>query len=675
MGEFLQKLFSSDFMPHGFCYLWRPEIVWLHAISDGVITASYYMIPLALVYFVRKRRDLPFNWMFLMFGVFIFGCGTTHLIEVWTLWHGTYRLAGLVKAVTALSSVATAVALVPLLPRALALPSPEQLRAANEELEHQIGERSRMQEAVERANDLLEVRVIERTAELARANEHLRAEILERKRAESVLRKQASLLDLAHDAILVRDLEDKITYWNSGAEEIYGWERSEALGKAAQTLLFPACPEQIDFVRTIVLREGRWEGELCQRRRNGSAIVVASRWALQRDEEGNPLAMLQINTDITAQKRVAEDLQESEKRWRAVFENSAAGIAVADARGHFQATNRAYQIMSGFSEDELQNLSFADIAKEEERAENAAIFSDLLVGTRERWAGERRYVARNGMTIWSNVHLSVVRGASQEPRFLIAIAEDITNRKHAEETLAAARAQLTHMARVTTMGELAAAIAHEVNQPLAAIITNGNACLRWLAPAVPNLDEARAAAARIGSEGRRASDVLARIRALMRKGPARREFVDLNDVIRQVLDLIRPRAVRHGIELQTELVEDLPEIMGDAVQLQQVLLNLIMNAIEASMNQPKGRREIRLSSQWYPPAEAAVVVRDSGIGVDPAQLDQLFKPFYTTKSSGLGMGLSISRSIIEAHSGRLWASANQGPGATFQFAIPAQAAG
>ena len=140
MGEFLARLFSSDFMPHGHCYLWRPEILWLHVFSDGVITASYYFIPVALVYFVRKRKDLPFNWMFLLFGVFIFACGTTHLMEIWTVWNGTYRLAGVIKAITAVASVGTALALVPLIPQALALPSPAQLRAANSKLEEEVRE-------------------------------------------------------------------------------------------------------------------------------------------------------------------------------------------------------------------------------------------------------------------------------------------------------------------------------------------------------------------------------------------------------------------------------------------------------------------------------------------------------------------------------------------------------
>jgi len=148
MIEFLRKLFLSDFMGHGYCYLWRPDIIWLHAASDGLIALAYYVIPVALVYFVRKRRDLPFHWMFFMFGLFIFGCGTTHAMEIWTLWHGTYRLAGVVKALTATASVATAVALVPLIPRALLLPSPRQLRAANLELEREIAERKRAEEAL-----------------------------------------------------------------------------------------------------------------------------------------------------------------------------------------------------------------------------------------------------------------------------------------------------------------------------------------------------------------------------------------------------------------------------------------------------------------------------------------------------------------------------------------------
>ncbi len=166
MTEFLRNLFASDFMAHGYCYLWRPEIVWLHVVSDTLITLAYYSIPVTLVYFVRKRRDLPFNWMFLMFGAFILGCGTTHLMEVWTIWHGTYRLAGIIKLITAGLSVSTAVALVPLIPKALALPSSARLEAANRELEQEASNRQHAEKEINKLNESLERRVIERTAQL-----------------------------------------------------------------------------------------------------------------------------------------------------------------------------------------------------------------------------------------------------------------------------------------------------------------------------------------------------------------------------------------------------------------------------------------------------------------------------------------------------------------------------
>src|SRR5258708_2096796 len=160
MLEFLKNLFASDFMGHGYCYLWKPQIVWLHVVSDTLITLAYYSIPVTLVYFVRKRRDLPFHWMFLMFGAFILGCGTTHVMEVWTIWHGTYRLAGIIKLITAGLSVGTALALGPLIPKALALPSPPRLEAANRQLQQEIGERQLVEMEIKRLNESLEQRVI-----------------------------------------------------------------------------------------------------------------------------------------------------------------------------------------------------------------------------------------------------------------------------------------------------------------------------------------------------------------------------------------------------------------------------------------------------------------------------------------------------------------------------------
>src|ERR1700716_991825 len=178
MKEILEKLFSSDFMPHGYCYLWKPGLVWLHVVSDALIALAYFSIPITLIYFIRKRQDLPFNWMFLCFGIFILACGATHAMEVWTLWHGTYWLSGAIKAVTAMASVPTAILLVQLVPQALALPRPEEMRL-------EIAQRKRAQEELRSAKDELELRVQERTAELRKANEELTAEITQRKQAET----------------------------------------------------------------------------------------------------------------------------------------------------------------------------------------------------------------------------------------------------------------------------------------------------------------------------------------------------------------------------------------------------------------------------------------------------------------------------------------------------------
>lgn len=544
MGDFFQKLFSSDFMPHGYCYRWRPELVWLHATSDAAIALSYFFIPLALIYFVRKRRDLPFHWMFLLFGLFIFGCGGTHAMEIWTLWHGTYRLAGVIKAITAVASVTTAAALVPMIPRALLLPSPSQLRVTNLALERENAERRRVEEALRLAHDELEMRVQQRTRELASANAQLREEIDERLRAEQELRKQADLLELAHDAILVRDLNDRITYWNSGAAEVYGWRREEALGETAPNLLRSIYPSSMESLKEEIVRSGRWEGELTQTRRDGETIVVSSRWALQRDENGQPAAVLQINTDITERKRAAENLVS------------------------------------------MQN-------------------------------------------------------------------------------------QLAHMARVTTMGELAASIAHEINQPLAAVVTNGNACLRWMNLAEPNLDEARAAIAAIVQQGKRASDIIARIRAFMTKSPPQMSQLEINGLVREVLNLIDHEVQRNKVVLNAELTGDVAVVVGDRVQLQQVVLNLVMNAVEATCAAAESPKEVLVTSR-NEASQVIVAIQDSGVGIDPEHLDQLFNPFFTTKPHGMGMGLAISRSIIQSHGGRLWAASNPGRGATFQFTLPTQ---
>ena len=249
------------------------------------------------------------------------------------------------------------------------------------------------------------------------------------------------------------------------------------------------------------------------------------------------------------------------------------------------------------------------------------------------------------------------------------LREQLTERKQAEEALRDAQAELAHVTRVMTMGELTASIAHEINQPLAAVVTNANAGLRWLAGPIPNLSEAREALARITRDGKRASDVIGRIRALVKKSSTEKAGLDLNEAIQEVVVLVQSEIQKSEVTLQMELAIDLPQILGNRVQLQQVILNLVMNGIEAMSAVTDRSRDLLIRSCKYESDKVLVAAQDSGIGIDSQNLEKIFDAFYTTKSQGMGMGLAISRSIVESHGGRLWAVPNNGPGATFQFTL------
>lgn len=282
----------------------------------------------------------------------------------------------------------------------------------------------------------------------------------------------------------------------------------------------------------------------------------------------------------------------------------------------------------------------------------------------------------------------LLRDGTGKPYAVCGISTDITERKWAEEAWRKAQAELAHVTRVATLGELMTSIAHEINQPLGAIANNASACVRWLASR--NLEEARRSASLVIADAHRAGEIIGRIRALAKKAPPQRSWLDLNETIAEVIAMAHGELKRNGVLLQTRLANDLPRIMGDRIQLQQLILNLVINAIEAMNEASEGLRELSVSSEKVTampgeseqdrlevetlaeaqPAHVLVSVGDSGPGLDPKDLGHLFDAFYTTKPQGLRMGLAISRSIVEAHGGRLWATANVPKGALFQFTIP-----
>jgi len=252
----------------------------------------------------------------------------------------------------------------------------------------------------------------------------------------------------------------------------------------------------------------------------------------------------------------------------------------------------------------------------------------------------------------------------------VGALQDVTESKVAEEALDKARSEFAHVVRVTTLNALTASIAHEVNQPLSGIVNNGSACLRWLATDAPDWEEIREAVRDIVRDGKRAADVIARVRALATKRTTPREKLDPNETIREVLAIVGDEAKRKSVMIRTRFAEDVLPVFGDRVQLQQVVLNLIMNGFEAISSVSERARELVITTGNVDADQVRVTVEDSGTGLDPNTIERIFDPFYTTKPSGMGMGLSISRSILQNHGGRLWAAPNAGPGTSFHFTLP-----
>ncbi len=612
--------------------------------------------------------------------------------------------------------------------------------------------------------------------------------------AAKVLREQASLLDLTHDSVFVRDMNDVITYWNRGSELLYGWTQDEAIGKVSHQLLRTVFPAGLEDLKATLTHADRLEVELIHTKRDGTEVVVSSRWSVQRDAARRPIAILETNNDITERKRAEAKAQQQEKELQLTIDTIPAfvfsnltdgwtdflnkrwldytGLALEDAKGfgwqaayhpedlprimkvrmesiaagipyeHEARIRRADGVYRWFLNrsaplcDERGNIikwygSNTDI-EDRKQAEDALrrseaylseaqelshtgsfgwdvasgriswsdeafrIFEqdpnipptvDLVLGrthpddrgslkrhldrvcaTKQNWSVEHRLLFPDGRI--KHIHV-VAHAASDTGDRLeyVGALMDVTAAKRAQEALQQAQAELAHVTRVTTLGELTASIAHEVNQPLAGVITNGDAALRWLRNDPPDLEEARGAVTRIIRDGNRASEVIRRLRALTKKSNPQKAPLDINDVVSDVLALVQREVVSHHVRLRLDLDAKLTPVFGDRVQLQQVIINMIMNGIEAMDTVTDRPRELVIQSRQHDADHVLVAVQDSGSGIEPDNIDRLFNPFFTTKSDGMGMGLSICRSIIEAHGGGMWASPNDGPGSTFSFTV------
>lgn len=731
MVDFLNAFFvSAPFIPHGHCYLWKPGLVGLHVVSDAAIALAYYSIPVTLFYFVRNRKDLPFNWIFLLFATFIVACGTTHIAEIWTLWHPTYWTSGIIKATTATVSLFTAIQLVPLVPQALALPSPAQLEQANRELQVQISERQRVEAELRHYQSQLEQRVQERTADLVAANEQLQREIRDRQtaleeqhRAEQALLQSEQRFRIAQELSLdaftilrsVRDIAGQIvdfewTYVNPKAAEIVQRSAESLVGQRLLQV-FPSAKTQTNLFDCYVQVAETGEPLETETFYNGEGITGWFRNMVVKLEDGVAVSFSDISDRKQTEAEIAtlnRDLQNRIDELQTLFEVIPIGILMSqDSEFKQVKSNPAFSQILGIPVD--ANVSYTppdrshpaykifrngrELTVDEFPLRHAAIHRVELKGD------EVDILRQDGAIFNLYGYAAPLLDEQGNARGAVAAFLDITDRKQAEaerEYLLAreqaAREQAEAANRIKD--EFLAVLSHELRTPL-------NPILGWTTLLrTGKLDEQKAALA-LETIERNArlqtqliEDLLDVSRILRGKLTLNVHPVDLVAIVEAAKETVQLAAEAKSIQVRlTALDVELGEgrvspdqfhpklnstqtptfqVLGDSSRLQQVVWNLLSNAVK--FTPAGGEIQVTLSTVG---AYAQLQVTDTGRGIVPEFLPYVFDTFRqadsttTRKFGGLGLGLAIVRHLVELHGGTVRAtSSGENTGATFTVRLP-----
>jgi PAS domain S-box-containing protein len=647
--DFVRQLFGpGDFMPHGYCYLWNPGLVWLHVISDVLIAGSYFTIPFTLLWFMRKRRDLPFGRMFGLFATFIVACGATHVMEVWNLWHAEYWLAGVLKAVTAVASVGTAILLARLMPQALDYPSAGEWIQANAALEREVHERRALE---------IDLRV-----------------------SESRYREQAELLELTYDAVIVRNLNDEITYWNRGAEGLYGWRVEEILGKVPYDLLQTLFPKPRAEIAAETMETGYWEGQLTQRRRDGSVVIVFSRWVLRRDAQGNPSGILESSRDITA-KRGAEEAQEGDAERNRVNEISFRLLVEAvkdyaiigfDPNGMVTSWNEGAERLKGYTAEEIMGQHISRLYAQEDIAAGK-LEEELQRAAETGHVKDQGWrVRKDGSRFWAEVVTTALRNPDGKLIGFVKIDRDITARRDSEKRIRDLNLELIEqLDQLGNVNRELEAFSYSVSHDLRAPLRHVDGFARILkdeySPQIPQeairyLDRILDGATQMGQ----LIDDLLNLAQIGRK-ELKRKKLQMGSLVKEVMAELPAEAQERSIEWR---IEPLPEMNCDPGLVKLVFVNLLANAVKFTRKQAAAVIEVgtRITD-----GQRAIFVRDNGVGFDPRYADKLFGVFQRLHRQedfeGTGIGLVTVQRIVRRHGGEIWAESQVDAGTTFFFTL------